>query len=120
VSVDERVRRLADALNELGLYPEPLDPTGIEVLHMPRFFRVPRLRRFDGYATPWAILLRDPPAATSDYLLAHELCHVWQMRNQGARMPLSYLLSGYERNRYEREARWAGRRAAAAVAAEPV
>ena len=37
-------------------------------------------------------------------LVAHELCHVWQMQHHPVRMPLSYLLVGYARNPYEREA----------------
>jgi hypothetical protein len=38
-------------------------------------------------------------------LVAHELCHVWQMQHRPVRMPLSYLLVGYDRNPYEEEAR---------------
>jgi len=111
----ERVARITAALNALGLYPEPLDPTGVEFVHAPWFFKIPRLRRFDGYATPWRIVLRRSFEETSDYLLAHELTHVWQMQNEHLRMPLSYLASGYRRNRYEREARWAGRQVALEV-----
>ncbi len=108
----ERVARITAALNALALYPKPLDASRVEFVHAPWFFRAPRLRRFDGYATPWRILLRRPFEETSDYLIAHELTHVWQLQNRHVRMPLSYLASGYERNRYEREARWAGRRIA--------
>jgi len=104
-----RLRAAADHLNALGLYPEPIDPTGVRVIYAPWFFRGPVLRRFDGYALPGAILLRRPLAETSDYLLRHELCHVWQMRQRGPLMPLSYLVKPYARNPYEREARWAGR-----------
>ena len=41
--------------------------------------------------------------------MAHELCHVWQMQHRPLRMPLSYVLRGYEDNPYEREAREAVR-----------
>ena len=61
------------------------------------------LRRFDGYATHLVILMRRP--VPDDDLLTHELCHVWQMQHHPIRMPLSYLLTGYARNRYEEEAR---------------
>ena len=35
----------------------------------------------------------------------HELCHVWQMQHHPLRMPLSYLVTGYEANPYEAQAR---------------
>ena len=68
----------------------------------PWLFRVPWFRRFDGYALHRVILLRDADA--SDDLVVHELCHVWQMQHRPLRMPLSYLLSGYSNNPYERQA----------------
>lgn len=108
-SAAERLRAAADHLNALGLYPEPIDPTDVVVHHAPWFFRTPTTRRFDGYALPGRILLRRPLGETSDELLRHELCHVWQMRHRGPLMPLSYLVKPYRRNPYEREARWAGR-----------
>ena len=47
-----------------------------------------------------------PPLAFADeQLVAHELCHVWQMQLHPVRMPLSYLLLGYAQNPYEAEAR---------------
>ena len=51
-----------------------------------------------------------PLDEVSDELLRHELCHVWQMRNRGPLMPLSYAVKGYWDNPYEREARWASTR----------
>jgi hypothetical protein len=63
---------------------------------------MPWLRRFDGYALHRAILLRD--AAPPEDLVVHELCHVWQMQHHPVRMPLSYLVRGYARNPYERQA----------------
>lgn len=103
----ERLRAAADHLNALGLYDRPIDPRGVRVIHAPWFFRLPQTRRFDGYALPECILLRRPLAEVSDELLRHELCHVWQMRNRGPLMPLSYAVKGYWDNPYEREARWA-------------
>jgi hypothetical protein len=77
----------------------------VRVLVTPWLFRLPWFRRFDGYAVHGAILLRevDPPPD----LVVHELCHVWQMQHRPLVMPLSYLLSGYWNNPYERQARTA-------------
>ena len=75
------------------------------VVAAPWLFRLPWLRRFDGYAAWNLILLRRPLAETSDDLLVHELCHVWQMQHRPLAMPLSYLYRGYELNPYEVEAR---------------
>lgn len=69
----------------------------------PWFFRLPWLRRFDGYAFHEVILLRADDV--SDDLVTHELCHVWQMQHRPLRMPLSYLGTGYAANQYERQAR---------------
>jgi hypothetical protein len=69
----------------------------------PWLFRLPPWRRYDGFATHRIIFLRG--AEASDDLVTHELCHVWQMQHHPIRMPLSYLLTGYARNRYEEEAR---------------
>jgi hypothetical protein len=73
----------------------------------PWFFRLPVMRRFDGYATHVIILVREPidPAGASDDLVTHELCHVWQMQHHPLRMPLSYLTQGYDDNPFEVEAR---------------
>jgi len=76
---------------------------GVHLVVAPWFFRLPWLRRFDGYATHRVILLRSDTA--SDDLITHELCHVWQMQHRPLRMPLSYLRTGYEANGYERQAR---------------
>ena len=76
---------------------------GVRVLTVPRFFRLPFLRRFDGYALHGTILLRCSDA--SEDLVTHELCHVWQLQHRPVRMPLSYLHTGYAANGYERQAR---------------
>lgn len=91
-------------LDRLDLYPRPVSLRGVRVLVVPWLFRLPWLRRFDGYAAPWTILLRSRALLADADLVTHELCHVWQMQHRPLRMPLSYLLRGYARNPYEREA----------------
>ena len=102
----ERAAALARAkarLDTLTLYPRPVRLRAVRIVVAPWAFRwVPPLRRFDGYATHWVILLRSD--RRDDDLLTHELCHVWQMQHHPIRMPLSYLVQGYARNRYEAEA----------------
>ena len=93
-------------LDRLDLYPRPVSLRGVRIVVAPWLFRLPWFRRFDGYATHWAILLRARRFLADGDLVTHELCHVWQMQHHPLRMPLSYLFA-YERNRYEQEARWA-------------
>jgi hypothetical protein len=76
----------------------------VRVVVAPAVFRLPWLRRFDGYAAWNLILLRRPVSGSGDDLITHELCHVWQLQHHPLAMPLSYLRHGYERNRYEHEA----------------
>ncbi len=91
-------------LDPLHLYPAPVRLDRVRIVVAPRLFRLPVLRRFDGYTT-WSLILLRVPADSDPALVVHELCHVWQMQHHPLRMPLSYLRSGYRRNRYEREAR---------------
>ena len=77
----------------------------MRILVVPALFRLAWFRRFDGYAAWGLILLRRGVEESGDDLLAHELCHVWQMQHRPLAMPLSYLVHGYTRNPYEREAR---------------
>jgi hypothetical protein len=77
----------------------------VRVLVVPALFRLPWLRRFDGYTAWGVILLRRPVEESGDDLLTHELCHVWQLQHRPLAMPLSYLVYGYARNPYELEAR---------------
>ena len=91
-------------LDTLPLYPRPVSLRGVRILTVPWLFRLPFLRRFDGYATYRTILLRRPLAEVSRGLVVHELCHVWQLQHHPLRMPLSYL-RGYADNPYELEAR---------------
>jgi hypothetical protein len=77
----------------------------VRILHAPWLFRLPWFRRFDGYAAYDLILLRRTLEETSDDLVVHELCHVWQLQHRPVAVPLSYLRHGYARNPYEAEAR---------------
>ena len=73
----------------------------------PWFFRLPHLRRYDGYALVRTILLRRPPRGPDDDLLCHELCHIWQMQHVPLRLCITVLTTRYARNPFEAEARWA-------------
>ena len=98
---------LADAkarLDRLDLYPRPVRLAGVRLVAAPWLFRLPLMRRFDGYATHRVIFVRTRALLGDADLVTHELCHVWQMQHHAVRMPLSYL-RGYAGNRYELEAR---------------
>jgi hypothetical protein len=68
-------------------------------------FRLPGLRRYQGYALRRTILLRS--AEASDDLLVHELCHIWQMQHRPLESMFAWLRYGYRENPFEREARQA-------------
>ena len=107
MTVDGRAA-LAEAkarLDTLAWWPRPVSLRGVRLITAPWVFRLPWVRRFDGYATWRLILLRAPLSRVSGDLVTHELCHVWQMQHRPLRMPLSYLVRGYENNPYERQAR---------------
>ena len=91
-------------LDRLELYPRPVSARGVRILVVPRLFRLPWFRRFDGYAAHRTILLRSRRLLADDDLVTHELCHVWQMQHRPFAMPFSYLVRGYVRNPYELEA----------------
>jgi hypothetical protein len=114
----ERLAAAKARLDQLELYPRPVRAEGVRVLTLPWLFRLPYMRRFDGYALWKTILLRRPLAQTSDDLLTHELCHLWQGQHRRWHMLVVYLLTRYEVNPYEVEARAAvaATRAAAGVA----
>jgi hypothetical protein len=97
--------RAKERLDAHDLYPRPVSLRGVRILVVPWLFRLLWFRRFDGYALHFTILLRDRSFVADEKLVAHELCHVWQMQHHPIRVPLSYLLVGYEDNPYEREAR---------------
>jgi hypothetical protein len=92
-------------LDRYELYPRPVSLSGVRIRVVPWLFRLPWFRRFDGYAAWWTILLRSEELLADDALVAHELCHVWQLQHHPFRMPLSYLFQGYAGNPYEAEAR---------------
>jgi hypothetical protein len=97
--------RAKERLDRHALYPRPVALRGVHVWIVPWLFRLPWFRRFDGYSAWWTILLRSRALLADDELVAHELCHVWQMQHRPVRMPLSYLFVGYDKNHYEEEAR---------------
>ena len=103
------LERSKERLDRLDFYPRPVSIRGVQVLTVPWLFRLAGMRRYDGYALPWTILLRDPPGTgtASEDLICHELCHVWQMQHHPLAMPLSYLYRGYRDNPNEIEARHA-------------
>jgi hypothetical protein len=79
---------------------------GVRVFVVPWFFRLPKLRRYRGYALWRTILLeRSVGAGASDDLVTHELCHVWQMQHRPWRVIATYLTTRYRENPYELEAR---------------
>ena len=90
-------------LDGLDFYPRPVSIRHVRVFPVPWLFRLPRMRRYDGYALPWTILLRERNA--SDDLICHELCHIWQMQHHPLRLFWAWLTEEYERNPYEVEAR---------------
>jgi hypothetical protein len=75
----------------------------VRVVVAPWFFRLPKLRRYHGYALWRTILLRR--AGASDDLITHELCHIWQMQHRPLRVIATYLTTRYRENPYELEAR---------------
>jgi hypothetical protein len=101
----EALRQAKARLDRQAFYPRPVSLRGVRIHVVPWLFRLPWFRRFDGYALHWTILLRSRALLDDDALVAHELCHVWQMQHHPVRMPLSYLTEGYEANRFEAEAR---------------
>jgi hypothetical protein len=101
----EALAAAKERLDRLDLYPRPVSLRGVRIRVAPWLFRLPWFRRFDGYAAHWTIVLRSRVFLADRDLVTHELCHVWQMQHRPVRMPLSYLVSGYDDNPYEREAR---------------
>jgi len=101
----DALARAKARLDATPLYPRPVSLRGVRIWVVPWLFRLPWFRRFDGYSAHWTVLLRSRQLLADDELVAHELCHVWQMQHHPLRMPLSYLFLGYADNPYEREAR---------------
>jgi hypothetical protein len=101
------LERAKARLDRLRLYPRPVSIRGVHTLTLPWLFSLPRMRRYDGYALPWTILLRDRPGlgTASEDLICHELCHVWQMQHHPLRVFRAWLTEPYEQNPFELEAR---------------
>lgn len=110
---NERILQARQVLDRLDWYPRRVRLQRVRIVHVPSFFDLPLLRRFDGYTAWNLILFRQPLADVPLGLLVHELTHVWQMQHHPLRMPLSYLRFGYTDNPNERQAR-----SAAALAEE--
>ncbi|HEX3226567.1 MAG TPA: hypothetical protein VHQ89_10760 [Gaiellaceae bacterium] len=106
----DALARAKTRLDRSTLYPRPVSLRGVRIWVVPWLFRLPWFRRFDGYSGWWTILLRSQSFLEDEELVAHELCHVWQMQHRPLAMPLSYLYRGYADNPYEREARDAAAR----------
>lgn len=100
----DALERAKERLDRHAPYPRPVSLRGVRIWVVPWLFRLPWFRRFDGYAAHWTILLRSRALLDDEPLIAHELVHVWQMQHHPVRMPLSYLVLGYDDNPYEREA----------------
>jgi hypothetical protein len=99
----ERLERAKDRLDRLALYPRPVRIRHVRILVLPLFFRIPGYRRFHGFTFARTILVRH--AGVSDDLIAHELCHVWQMQHEPVRATVAWFRFKYLENPYEVEAR---------------
>ena len=99
------LERARGRLDRLALHPRPVAVERVRIVTLAAFFRLPLLRRYRGYALWRTILLRQPLAETSDDLVTHELCHIWQMQHRPLRVVLTYLTTRYRDNPYEQEAR---------------
>jgi hypothetical protein len=103
--------RAKSRLDQLVLYPAPVELRGVRVVVASWLFRMPGFRSFRGYATRHLIILKRP--RLDGDLITHELCHVWQLQHRPVRVWMSYARPStfsrdrrrYRANRYEREAR---------------
>jgi hypothetical protein len=92
-------------LDRLDLYPHSVRLEPVRVRVTPWFFRLPRLRRYDGYALKRTILLRRPAAEMPDDLITHELCHIWQQQHRRWQAVWAWATKRYDENPFEQEAR---------------
>ena len=106
MSCGARLARAKERLDALDYYPEPVRIQSVRVVVASLFFRL-LYPRFAGLAlTRRLILMRR--ADYSDDLLTHELCHLWQVQQDGLlKTCRAYLMNKYEENPYEVEARMA-------------
>ena len=98
------IKRAKARLDRLDFYPRSVRIAHVRILHVPWLFRLPWFRRFHGYEIGPLILLRRPLAESSDDLIVHELCHVWQDQHRRLRLWTSYLYRGYRHNPHEIQA----------------
>ena len=109
LSVEATTAALALAkarLDLLDLYPKPVRTDRVRVAVFPLFFRLPGLRPYRGYTLWRTIVLRQSPAeGSSDDLLTHELCHIWQMQHRPWAAMWAWVRYRYADNPFEREAR---------------
>ena len=102
-SLGTAIVRAKARLDTLDYYPEPVRIERVRIFVAPWFFRIPGLRRYHGYAFWRTILLKSTD--TSDDLVTHELCHVWQGQHRALHMALKHMTTRYRSNPYEIEAR---------------
>ena len=102
-SLGAAIVRAKARLDTLDYYPEPVRIERVRIFVAPWFFRIPGFRRYHGYAFWRTILLKSTD--TSDDLVTHELCHVWQGQHRALHMALKHMTTRYRSNPYELEAR---------------
>jgi hypothetical protein len=100
----EALARARTRLEPLALYARPIR-SDVRIVVLPLFFRLPKLRRYTGYALMRTILVKHVDA--SEDLVTHELVHIWQFQHRPLHMLWTYATTRYRDNPYEREARWA-------------
>jgi hypothetical protein len=99
----EALARAKTRLDRLDYYPEPVRLERVRIRVAPWFFRIPGFRRYHGYAFWRTILLKS--AGTSDDLVTHELCHIWQAQQHPVDVAWKNVTKRYRSNPYEIEAR---------------
>jgi hypothetical protein len=80
--------RAKSRLDQLLLYPAPVELRGVRLLVASWLFRMPGFRAFRGYATRHLIILKRPVLDVD--LITHELCHIWQLQHRPVRVWMSY------------------------------
>ena len=104
------LERAKARLDTLDLYPGKVRIDRVRIVVWPFYFGLPPFRRFKGYTLWRTILLKLPPGeGTTDDLVTHELCHIWQGQQRRWHMLWTYVITRYEKNPYEAEARAAAK-----------
>ena len=103
---DRRSRARSSGSTGAAVYPRPVSLRGVRIWVVPWLFRAPWFAASTGTRRGWTILVRSRAQLADEQLVAHELCHVWQMQHRPVPdLPVSYLVRGYAGNRDQREAR---------------